>query len=206
MNINPRLALLAIALAISACQSDNPYQAVSNPLPPAPPQAAQAIDLSAYPAAPRDYAQYRSWRWLDNRSPTGSAWVDPAQLADAISNGLDQRGLRPSRTAGADLYVQAASRLETRLRQVREDYNDPYYAGGMGYGGYRRGYGGYATVPVTRTYQEQVLVVNIQLFDARTGQPVWSASAEAPSGNDQAARSQALRQAVQQALTAYPPS
>lgn len=204
--MNPRLAMLAIALGITACQSDNPYRAVSSPLPPAPPQAAQAVDLSAYPPAPRDYARYRSWRWQDNRGPDGSAWVDPALIAEAVSNGLDQRGLRPARTAAADLYVSADSRLETRVRQVRDDYRDPYYGGGLGYGGYRQGYGSYATVPVVRTYQEQVLVVSIRLFDARTGQPVWSASAEAPGGNDQAARSQALRQAVQQALTAYPPS
>lgn len=208
--MHARLALITLTLAISAlgisaCQSDNPYRAQSAPLPAAPAAAAQTLDLSAYPAVPRDYTRYRNWSWQNNQLPAGSAWVDAAQVAEAVSNGLDQRGLRPARNAPADLLVSADSRLETRLRQVREDYPDPYYSSGVGYGGYRHGYGGYAQVPVVRTYQEQVLVVNIRLFDAHSGQPVWSASAETRSGADQSSRNQALRQAVQKALTAYPP-
>lgn len=207
------LALLAISLTLSACQSDNPYVADSRPLPPAPAQAATAIDMSAYPAPPRDYGRYRSWAWLNNQLPPGTAWMDSAQVAEAVSNGLDQRGLRPARASQpADVYVSAATRQETRLRQVRDydSYYDPYYGSSIGYGGYRRhgygGYGGYASVPVVRTYQVQVMVVQISLFDARTGQPVWSASADASSGSKESDRGQALRQAVQQALNAYPPS
>ena len=51
----------------------------------------------------------------------------------------------------------------------------------MAYGGYNRygsGYGMYNSVPIVRTYQEQVVVVQVDLFDAGSGQPVWSASAE----------------------------
>ncbi|KPZ28160.1 DUF4136 domain-containing protein [Pseudomonas coronafaciens] len=204
-----RLALLALFFGVSACQSDNPYVASSLPMPPAPPQAANTLDMSAYPAPPRDYAKYRTWGWLNGQLPPGTAWVDSAQVVEALSNGLDQRGLRPARNnQPADLYVSATTRQEVRLRQVREDV-DPYYGGGPGYGpygGYRPGYGGYASVPVVRTYQEKVMVVQINLFDARTGQPVWSANADAHSSNNLADRSKALRQAVQQALTAYPPS
>ncbi|KAA8708437.1 MULTISPECIES: DUF4136 domain-containing protein [Pseudomonas syringae group] len=204
-----RLALLALFFGISACQSDNPYVASSLPMPPAPPQAKNTLDLSAYPAPPRDYGRYRTWGWLNGQLPPGTAWVDSAQVVEALSNGLDQRGLRPARNnQPADLYVSTTTRQEVRLRQVREDV-DPYYGGGAGYGpysGYRPGYGGYASVPVVRTYQEKVMVVQINLFDARTGQPVWSASADARSSNNLADRSKALRQAVQQALTAYPPS
>lgn len=206
-----RLALLSLCLGLAACQSPNPYRAVSAAIPPAPPHAANAIDMSAYPAAPRDYGRYRNWTWLNGQLPPGTLWADSAQLAEAVSNGLDQRGLRPSQNPqAADLRVAADAHAETRIRQVRDDYYDPYYGGsGVGYyggNGYRNGYGGYASVPVVRTYQEQVVVVRISLFDARSGQPVWSASAETASGGDQSTRAKALRQAVQQALTAYPPS
>lgn len=205
-----RIALLVTLLTLSACQSDNPYQADSRPLPPAPPHAANAVDMSAYPAPARDYGRYRNWSWLNNQLPSGSAWADSAQIAEAVSNGLDQRGLRPTQNAqGADVFVAAQTRTETRLRQVRDDYYDPYYGGaGVGYarGPYRSGYGGYASVPIVRTYQEQVMVVSISLFDARSGQPVWSASAETRSDGDQSEQAKALRQAVQKALTAYPPS
>lgn len=203
------LALLPFALA--ACQSSNPYVASSRPLPPAPPQAATTFDASAYPAAPRDYGHYRSWSWRNGQLPSGSANADPAQLADAISGALDQHGLRPARGASGDLLVSANLRLERRLRQVRDYDYDPYYGpapyGGIGYGGYRNGYGAYGSVPIVRTYEVEVMVVRIDLFDARNGQPVWSASAE--SGSEKGSpreRENALRESVRKALSGYPPS
>lgn len=205
-----RFAVLTLCLGLAACQSPNPYQAVSAAIPPAPPQAASTLDLSAYPPAPRDFSRYRNWTWLNGQLPSSTQWADSAQVAEAVSNGLDQRGLRPSQNPqAADLRVTANAQMETRLRQVQDDY---YGDSGVGYYGgnsYRRGYGGYggyASVPVTRTYQVQVMVVRISLFDGRSGQPVWSASAETGSGGDQSQRAKALREAVQHALTAYPPS
>lgn len=196
-----RCLALLLCLGLAACQSGNPYTASSRPLPPAPISAGNAVDMSAYPAAPRDYARYRNWSWLDGRLPAGSTWADAAQIAEAVANGLDQRGLRPAADPqAADLRVSSQTRLENRVRQVRDDRYDPYYDS------YHGGYGGYARVPVMRTYQVQVIVVQINLFDAHTGQPVWSASAETASDGDQAQRAKALRQAVQQALSAYPPA
>src|ERR1700712_2154227 len=122
-----RLALLSLCLGLAACQSPNPYRAVSTAIPPAPPHAANAIDMSAYPAAPRDYGRYRNWAWLNDQLPPGTLWADSAQLAEAVSNGLDQRGLRPSQNPqAADLRVAADAHAETRIRQGRDDYYDPY--------------------------------------------------------------------------------
>ena len=204
--MNSRSGLLVICLGLVACQGSNPYVASSNPLPPAPPQAANTFDRSAYPAPPRDYGRYRSWAWLDGQLPPGTAWADSAQVAEAVSNALDQRGLRPLHdNRAADLFVSAELHLETRLRQVRDDYG--YYGGG--YGGYNRygsGYGLYNTVPIVRTYQEQVVVVRVDLFDAQSGQPVWSASAETSHRGSQSERADAIREAVEKAMSAYPPS
>jgi hypothetical protein len=199
-----RFATLALCLGVSACQSSNPYVASSNPLPPAPEQAATAVDMSAYPAPTIDYGRYRNWTWVNGQLPGGSPFASPEQVADAVGSGLDQRGLRPAiNDQPADLGVTADAHLETRLQQVRDDV----YAGG-GYGGYRGGgYGGYTTVPVVRTYQVQVLVVHISLFDNQSHQPIWSASAEAAAGaGDESGRANTLRQAVSQALATYPPS
>ncbi|CRN00935.1 hypothetical protein [Pseudomonas sp. 34 E 7] len=63
----------------------------------------------------------------------------------------------------------------------------------------------YNSVPMVRTYEVQVVVVRVNLFDARSGQPVWSASAETGSQGSLSERADALRQAVQKAMTAYPP-
>ena len=117
-----RSGLLLICLGLAACQGSNPYVASSRPLPPAPPQAATTFDRSAYPAPPRDYGRYRSWAWLNGQLPPGTTWADSAQVAEAVSNALDQRGLRPLHdNRPADLFVSADLRLETRLRQVQDD-------------------------------------------------------------------------------------
>ncbi|WP_144170406.1 DUF4136 domain-containing protein [Pseudomonas sp. Kh13] len=206
------LCLALLPLALAGCQGSNPYVASSRPLPPAPAQAASTFDASAYPTPARDYGHYRSWSWRNGQPPSGSVDTDPAQLADAVSGALDQHGLRPARGGPGDLLVSADIRLEKRLRQVRDyDAYDPYYSpypyGGIGYGGYRHGYAGYASVPIVRTYEVQVMVVRIDLYDARNGQPVWSASAESGSDKDSPReRESALRDSVHKALSGYPPS
>lgn len=203
--MKPRAGLLVMSLGLAACQSPNPYVASSNPLPPAPPQAANTFDRSAYPAPQRDYGRYRSWAWRDGRLPNGSAWADSAQVAEAVSNALDQRGLRPLHdNRPADLWVSADLHLEKRLRQVQDDYGYGY--GGYGYNRYGPGYGMYNSVPVVRTYEVDVLVVRVNLFDGGNGQPVWSASAETSSQGSLSERSDALREALERALAAYPPS
>ncbi|MGH8436024.1 MAG: DUF4136 domain-containing protein [Pseudomonas sp.] len=200
--MNRHACLLACCLSLAACQASNPYTASSNPLPPAPAQAANTLDLSAYPAAPRDYGRYRSWAWLDGRLPAGTSWASPELLQETLSTSLDQRGLRPAQQgAKADLRVSANLHVERRLRQVRDDYGSYY-----GHGPYGNHYGLYGSVPLVRTYEEDVMVLRIDLFDAGSGQPVWSGSAEADSRGSQSERATALRSAVQNALGDYPPN
>lgn len=198
-----RSLILICCLALAACKSANPYPGEALPLPAAPLAAAQTLDLSAYPAAPRDYARYRSWTW--QQLPAGSAWASSGQIAEAVAAGLDQRGLRPARgDVPADLRISAQVHQERRVRQVREDYGGYY---GPGYGpGYRRDYGMYGSVPLVRSYEESVLVVQIDMRDASEGQVVWSGSAETLERGTQGERMDALREAVHQALSAYPPS
>ncbi|MCO7570487.1 DUF4136 domain-containing protein [Pseudomonas chlororaphis] len=199
-----RLGLIFLCSGLAACQGSNPYVASSNPMPPAPPQAASTFDRSAYPAAPRDYGRYRNWAWLNGRLPNGSAWADSAQIAEAVSNALDQQGLRPVLDRRpADLWVSADLHLEKRLRQVQDDYG---YGGYGGYNRYGPGYGMYGSVPVVRTYEVEVVVVRVNLYDGASGQPVWSASAETSSRGSLSERADALREAVQKAMAAYPPS
>ncbi|MDR7026135.1 DUF4136 domain-containing protein [Pseudomonas peli] len=195
-----RLGALLLMVSLAACQSDNPYTAESKPLPPAPAQAAQKLDLSAYPAKPRDFGRYLTWSW--QRLPAGTAWASSEQVQEALSNALDQRGLRPHRAGKtSDLKVSAELRLEQRLRQVTEHYGSQY-----GHSRYGNDYGMWGSAPLVRSYTEEVMVVRIELFDGQDGQPVWSASAETLSSGSQSERAAALRNAVQQALAAYPPN
>ncbi|WP_263265010.1 DUF4136 domain-containing protein [Pseudomonas sp. RIT-PI-S] len=197
-----RLAALLSCLLLAACQGPNPYVASSLPLPPAPAAAAQTLDISAYPAAPRDYGRYRSWSWVNNQLPSGTTWAAPEQIAEAVSTALDQRGLRPARNAPADLRVAVELRQERRLQQVQDNY-DPYY--GPGYRPYGP-YGYYGGPPTVRTYEIQVMVVRLHLFDGVTGQEVWAAAADTAAQGSQSQQVDALRAAVGRALATYPPS
>ncbi|MDH1264994.1 DUF4136 domain-containing protein [Pseudomonas sp. GD03944] len=198
-----RALMFALLLPLlAACQSQNPYTAQSKPMPPAPAHAADHIDLSAYPAPSRDFGQYRNWTWLDGRIPGGSAWATSAQVQEALINGLDQRGLRPAQPgASADLKVTASLYLEKRLRQVADRYGTYY-----GHNRYHDDFGMWGSAPLVRTYEEEVVVVRIDLYDGKDGQPVWSGSAETLSDGSQAERVDALRGAVQKALENYPPA
>lgn len=194
-----RIALL-LCLGLAGCQSQNPYTLQSNPLPPAPAHAASQLDLSAYPAPARDYARYRNWAWREQ--PAASAWASSAQVQEALSNALDQRGLRPAQPgARADLEVSTELRLQRRIRQVADRYGGYY-----GHPHYADDFGLWGSAPLVRTYEEEVLVVRIELFDGQDGQLVWSGSAERLSDGSQAERVDALRSALQQALANYPPA
>lgn len=188
------IAILILPL-LAACQSQNPYQAESLPMPPAPPEAATTFDRSAYPAAPRDYGRYRSWSWLDGRAPSGE------QLADSVSAGLDQYGLRPALNGPGDVLVRAYISQETRLRQYQDNVGGYYGTGSH----WDRRYGAYGGVPIVRTYEQKVAVVRIELIDPRDRQVVWSGSGEAMAGKDQAAQAEAMRAAIRAALDGYPP-
>ena len=195
-----RLGALLLLASLTACQNQNPYVADSKPLPPAPAHSPQQLDRSAYPAPPRDYGRYRTWSW--QQLPTGSAWASSEQVQEALSNALDQRGLRPHRAGKtSDLKVSAELSLEQRLRQVTEHYGSHY-----GHSRYGDEYGMWGSAPLVRSYTEEVMVVRIELFDGQDGQPIWSASAETLSSGSQSERAAALRNAVQQALAAYPPN
>ncbi|MNJ71743.1 hypothetical protein D3C77_683210 [compost metagenome] len=105
--------------------------------------------------------------------------------------------------------MSADLRVERRLQRIYHDY-DRYagYPGLYPYGYYHPHYSGYglgASVPLVRTYPIEVLVLNIELLDARDGQPVWQGSAVAATDSDRRQRADRLHDAVREALAGYPP-
>lgn len=192
-------SLAALALLLGACQGSNPYSPGAQPLAP----AVGPQDRGVYPAAPRDYVAYRTWAWYADQPPVVTAWADSALLQDAVGAALDQRGLRPARDeTEADLRVEAQVRIERRLRQVLDDpgHYPPYGPWGadsrasLGIG-----------VPQVRTYEEEVLTIDLTLHDASEGRPVWHGRAEVRLPERRDARATALRAALRQALSDYPP-
>jgi hypothetical protein len=199
--MKPMIVLFGASLALAACQSQNPYTAQALPMPAAPAGAAQTFDRSSYPAAARDYGRYRSWAWQDGQLPSGAGWADSAQIAEMLVDSLDQQGLRPAQSGTKpDLLVRSSVRMERR--QVHD-----YERGGAYYGNspYGNTYGVGGSVPLRRSYTQNVLIVNMQFIEATSGQVIWSDSAENLSSDEQAERSKILRKTLQQALRSYPP-
>lgn len=62
-----------------------------------------------------------------------------------------------------------------------------------------------AHAPLLRTYEEEVLVLDIDLIDGRDGQPLWRGSAETLSPNGQVERAKALRALLHETMADYPP-
>ena len=190
----PTLLLLA---ALAGCQSSNPYTAsrLPYPLPPQDPATAREADPGSYPPATRDFGLYRHWQWAEE--------VDEV-LAGIVSAELDQRGLRPASVQSpATLSVRVQQRSATRQRQT---YDDPYLGAGLGYYHHRYGYwGGMPYYPLVRTVTYQVEEVQLEFFDARSGELVWEAAGEAEQTGRGAAAADTLRRAVRQALDGFPP-
>ena len=121
-------------------------------------------------------------------------------MVDIVNSGLDQHGLRQSREpAAADLKVAASLRFEKRLRQYN-DSSGAYY----GNGPYRDQYGAWATVPLVRTYEQEVAVVTWSSTTPATTSR-WSGSAESDASGSRSDRTTALREAIREALENYPP-
>ena len=192
------LGLLAFVLLAACQQTPNPYKEESIPYPPAPAAAADNFDRSNYPPPQRDFGLYHSWAWRNDVLPAGSGWVSSQLLVDSISASLDQSGLRPVQgKADPDLLVSAS----VLTRQV--EINQPPDVGGFyGRGRYNDGYGVGVSGPINST--QQVLRVQIDMYDARSGQLVWSGNSAEISGYGNVDEPENLREAVSKAMQSFP--
>jgi hypothetical protein len=88
------------------------------------------------------------------------------------------------------------------LTREVEIHQPPDVGGFYGRGPYGDGYGVGTSGPVNST--QQVLRVQIDLYDARSGQLVWSGNSAEISGYGNADNAKTLREAVSQAMQSYP--
>jgi hypothetical protein len=190
--------LMAFALLTACQQAANPYKEESIPYPPAPAAAADNFDRSNYPPAQRDFGLYHSWAWRNDVLPAGSGWVSSQLLVDSISASLDQSGLRPVQgKASPDLLVTA----NVLTRQI--EINEPPRVGGFyGRGPWGDGYGVGVGGGINST--QQVLHVQIDMYDAHSGQLVWSGNSAEISGYGNADQPENLREAVSKAMQSFP--
>ncbi|WP_137820374.1 DUF4136 domain-containing protein [Pseudomonas sp. 2FG] len=185
--MSPRSFLVPILLLLAACQTD---------------QISRDYD------ATRDFAAYRSWSWQEPAlqyrpdDPRVKSDLTEQRIREAISQQLEQRGLRPAPAAAKpDLKAQAWLIVENRQDQVSTSY-------GGAWGGYWNGYWGGPAYTETRNYDYKVATIQVDLFDGKDGKLVWRGSAEqvmrsAPPSPSE--REAAIRETVGKLLSHYPP-
>ncbi|WP_120996798.1 DUF4136 domain-containing protein [Stutzerimonas urumqiensis] len=181
-----RLALIGLAVLLAACQTT---------------QVERDFDPS------RDFSSYRQWSWREPAvryqpdDPRLKSDLTEQRIRDAVSQQLDQRGLRPA-PAGSegDLEVQTWMIVDDREQQVTTHYNSmigPWY-----------GYWGGPGIVESRTLDYQVGTLQIDLYDSRDGKLVWRGSTSRILPADRPgprARAEAINQTVAEVLSQYPP-
>lgn len=181
-----RALCLTVALLVAGCST---------------PRIEQDYDVS------RDFAAYRSWSWqapavrYSPDDPRVTSDLTEQRIRSAVSDQLDQHGLRPAAGGAAgDLKVQAWLIVDDRQQQVNTNY-----------GGYWGGYWGSPwagpAYTETRTVDYRVATLQLDLLDGRDGKLVWRASAEQVlrPGQAPAQRDAEIRQTVARLLAQYPP-
>ncbi|MBU3058224.1 DUF4136 domain-containing protein [Pseudomonas indica] len=156
----------------------------------------------------RDFAAYRSWSWQEPAlqyrpdDPRLKSDLTEQRIREAVSEQLDQRGLRPAQAGRAgDVKVQVWLIVDKRRDEVTTHY------GGF-WGGPWNGYWGGPGYSETRTLDYQVGTLQIDLYDGKDGKLVWRGSGEQimrsaqPNPNERAA---AIRETVAKVLSQYPP-
>lgn len=200
------LVLSSTAIVLFGCQASNPYQAQSQPLPPAPAAAATHFDSSAYPAA-AEQKHYNYWCWY---TPLSVQALSPDSAQTVLAQQLEQYGLRAaSATQQCELKVQLNSQHSQRIRHTDYNYPSAHY-------GYNRGHGypfhdryRYSGIglemPITsRSYTEYYQQLTLTLSDAQTGAMVWQAQGEVASNQQAQISEEALRKAINSILNSYP--
>ncbi|MES2868030.1 MAG: DUF4136 domain-containing protein [Pseudomonadota bacterium] len=181
-----RIALLGLALLLSACEST---------------QVNHDFDAS------RDFASYRSWAWKEPglqyrpNDPRIQSDLTEQRIRQAVAEQLDQRGLRQAPPGSkADLQVQTYLIIDNRQQQISN-----YYGGA--WGSPWNGYWGAPMYNETRSVDYQVATLQIDLLDGKDGRLVWRGSAEqiANPRPSPAERSAEIRESVGKVLSSYPP-
>lgn len=198
----------AATILLVGCQSGNPYQAESLPLPPAPTAAAAHFDASAYPVK-TDRITYSYWCWHNQyvtTAPTASTNDDAQRV---LAEQLEQYGLRPASSAEqCQLKVQLTSSQRQHERRVYDDFPSANYGFGYGHGDpyyNRHRYSGIGmNIPIgPRSYTEYYQLLTLTFTDTQTRQPVWRTQSTVSSDLQGKTTEKALRQAIDNMLSSY---
>lgn len=146
------------------------------------------------------FTNYRTYSWR-----TTPDQVSPL-MAERIVNAIDaQLRAKGWTQVPADGDVVLAANVAThREYDVDAFYGGPYW-GGWGWGHPGWGWGGYGGYGSTHVRSYTVGTLAVDMFDARTRQPIWRGTAEGTVKKDPTRASADIQTAVSQMFATFPP-
>jgi hypothetical protein len=151
-----------------------------------------------------NFAKYKTYKWVENKSGDKLDDLTKKDLESAIEAELAKKGLTKSPTDSADLYLAYTASVSTE-KQVNT-WDTGYGAGPGYYGPY--GYGGWSGGSSTSTsYTIYNGTVVVDMYDVSTKQLVWrgAASKELDVKAKPDKRQKNIAKACEKLFKNYPP-
>jgi hypothetical protein len=145
----------------------------------------------------KDFTQYKTFMWI--KEPKTTNPLMKQRVMDEINAALAAKGLQLV-TSNADLAI--ASHAATKEEHTLNTFYDGF---GGGWGWRRFGGGGFGSATTTEsTYQVGTLVVDI--FDAKTKEPVWRGTATKTISDNPEKNAKSLHEAITKMFKNFPPA
>lgn len=174
------LVALTLALALTACVTPRVY-----------------TDYN--PSA--QFGSYRTYSWRE-KAEQAPPLMQP-RIVDAVDAQLRAKGWTPV-AEGGDVIL-AAHVATHREYELDSFYRDPFWGGWGWYGGWGRGWGIGASYGTTRVRSYTVGTLVLDMFDARTKQAIWRASAESTLSKDPRRATANMQAVVAKMFEQFPP-
>lgn len=147
------------------------------------------------------FTQYRSYSWREKAEKAPPLVAQ--RIVDAVDAQLSAKGWTRV-PEGGDIMLAAhvASRQEYELDTF---YSDPFWGGWGWHGGWGRGWGMRTGFDTTRVRSYTVGTLILDMFDAKTKQAVWRATAEGTVSRNPEKVTADIHAAVAKMFAEFPP-
>lgn len=172
----------------------------------APLATAQSVRVNWQQAAP--FSSYHTFAWRDPSNPTVpfyGQWVKPDVIGELTAKGLQQASAGQTPDVVATYFIHGEQVMDAQTTTDGFDVGIGPWGGGWGW------WGGWDTYPIDSTsytseQPRQILILSVNLLDAKTKKLVWSgqATVEKVSSSEKGDEKQ-TKKCIDKMFKNYPP-